>query len=281
MAKKEKALVPVKYNKNFSVVQANDLIRSKQDEQTILEARLIRLAISQVVENDSCFRTYSCSIAELANFLGINSSNVYSEIKDIASSLMRKQIFMKTGKIDKKGKPEYKIFHWIDYAEYSDGNIMFRLSESIAPYLLGLSVLFTNTELGQSVSIPTYYALRLYELLSSWHNSTLSGDYPKTNYTNVKIEADEIIFTIDWLREYFICEEKYKQTRDFISNVIDKSVNALNENSMLFMKISYRTVKEGKAIKYIVFKFVRPAGSLSDFKLYALDGEEAPFFQIP
>ena len=35
--------VAITYGKNFSVIQANDLVRSKQDNLSILEAKLIRL----------------------------------------------------------------------------------------------------------------------------------------------------------------------------------------------------------------------------------------------
>ena len=39
---------------------------------------------------------------------------------------------------------------------------------------------------------------------------------------------------------------------DFIINVIDKAVKAIQKNTL--MKVSYRKVKNGRSIEYIVFK---------------------------
>lgn len=240
----------IKYNKEYLVVQANELVRSKQDDLTLLEAKLIRLAISQVLENDTDFRTYSCNVVDLARFLGISKDNIYRDIQDLSVNIMKKSIFIKE-KNPKKGKKNYKIFHWVDYVEYKDGTITFRLSESLRPYLIGLEELFTMYSYEALIDLPTTYSIRLYELLASWQNTTIRN-VPKTNYTEVPIEKNEFIFTIGYLREYFNCLDKYPNAGDFIINVIDKAVKAIQKNTL--MKVSYRKVKKGRSIEYIVFK---------------------------
>ena len=72
------------------------------------------------------------------------------------------------------------------------------------------------------------------------------------NYTGIKIEKNELIFTIDWLREYFNCQDKYPNTGDFVRRVIERSVKAVRENTL--MNLSYRTLKEGRNITHVVFK---------------------------
>ena len=60
MAENENAnALAIKYNREYLVVQANELVRSKQDDLTLLEAKLVRLAISQVlaVVRDKSFLT--------------------------------------------------------------------------------------------------------------------------------------------------------------------------------------------------------------------------------
>ena len=79
---KENAIA-IKYNKDFYVIQANELVRSKQDDLTLLEAKLIRLAITQVLENDTDLKTYTCNVVDLANFLGIAKDNIYRDIKEL------------------------------------------------------------------------------------------------------------------------------------------------------------------------------------------------------
>ena len=114
MAENENALA-IKYNREYLVVQANELVRSKQDDLSLLEAKLVRLAISQVLENDTDFRTYSCNVVDLAKFLGISKDNIYRDIQDLSVNIMKKSIFIKEKEPSKKGKQNYKIFSFWSY----------------------------------------------------------------------------------------------------------------------------------------------------------------------
>lgn len=250
-AENKEQAVAIRYSKEYSIVQANELVRSKQDELSLLEAKLIRLAIAQVLQEDTDFKTYTCNVVDLARFLGISKDNIYRDIQDLSLNLMKKSIFIRDNNPRKGNKKNYKIFHWIDYIEYKDGTITFKLSESLKPYLLGLEELFTRYSYEALIDLPTNYSIRLYELLASWQNTTFRN-VPKTNYTDIPIEYNEFIFTIDYLREYFNCSDKYPNTGDFIINVIDKAVKAIEKNT--FMKVSYRKVKQGRSISHIVFK---------------------------
>ncbi len=252
MDEKTESTIAVKYSREYYVVQANELVRSKQDNLTLLEAKIVRLAISQVLENDTDFRTYSCNAKELAKFLGLDKDNVYHELQDISSSLMKKSIYIKERNSKRKdGKPNWKMFHWVDSIEYKDGTITFRLSESLKPYLFGLEELFTKYSYGALIKLPTTNSIRLYELMASWEMSIIRGA-KKTNYTDIPIEKNEFIFTVDYLREYFNCVDKYPNTGDFIIRIIEKSIDSINKNTL--MRITYRKVREGRFIKYLIFK---------------------------
>ena len=244
--------IAIKYNKDFYVIQANELVRSKQDDLTLLEAKLIRLAITQVLRDDTDLKTYSCNVVDLANFLGIDNHNIYRDIQELSKSLMKKSIFIKDKTQPKrKGKENYRIFHWIDYVDYTDGVITFKLSDSLKPYLIGLEQLFTLYGYDAVIGLPTNYSIRLYELIASYQNMTVRL-MPDTNYTDIPIEKNEFIFTIDWLRDYFNCNDKYPNTGDFVKRVIDGAVKAIVKNTL--MRLSYRTVKKGRSITHIVFK---------------------------
>ena len=246
--------IAIKYSRDFAVIQANELVRSKQDDLTLLEAKLIRLAIAQVVKDDTDLHTYSCNVVDLARFLGIDNHNIYRDIQDLSKNLMRKSIFIKdNAQPKKKGKPNYKIFHWIDYVEYIDGVITFKLSDSLKPYLVGLEQLFTLYGYEAVIDLPTNYSIRLYELIASYQNMSVRQIHD-TNYTNIPIEPNEFIFTVDWLRDYFNCNNKYPNTGDFIKRVIDSAVKAIMKQTI--MRLDYRVVKTGRSITHIVFKLV-------------------------
>lgn len=80
-AENKEQAVAIRYSKEYSIVQANELVRSKQDELSLLEAKLIRLAIAQVLQEDTDFKTYTCNVVDLARFLGISKDNIYRDIR--------------------------------------------------------------------------------------------------------------------------------------------------------------------------------------------------------
>ena len=251
--KENETAVAIRYNKDFTVVQANELVRSKQDELTLLESRLIRLAISQVLQDDTDLKTYSCEVGDLAKYLGISAQNIYRDIQSLSNSLMKKSIFIKdTSNPQTKGRENYKIFHWIDHVEYIDGTVTFKLSDSLKPYLLGLNELFTIYGYRAVIALPTSNSIRLYELIASYEKMTTLPHYNESNYTDIEIGKNELIFTIDWLRDYFNCQDKYPNTGDFVRRVVERSVKAVRDNTL--MNLSYRTIKEGRNITHVVFK---------------------------
>lgn len=242
--------VAMRYNADYNVVQANELIRSKQDDLTLLEAKIVRLAISQILKDDNEFNTYRCDIVEFAEFLGVSKDNIYRDAQNIGRSLLKKVIRIKTG-TDKNGKDNYKLFQWVSFFEYKDGIITIKLHDNLKPYLIGLDKLFTQYQYSQILSLPTTNAIRLYELLVSFVNMTFY-EMPEILPNGSNLEKGEFAFSIDYLRKYFNCEDKYPNAGDFIKRVIDASVNALNENTV--MPVSYRTVKRKRSITAIIFK---------------------------
>ena len=246
---KENAL-PIKYNRNYYVIQANELVRSRQDELSLLEAKLVRLAIAQVLRDDEDLKTYTCNVSRLADFLGISSQNIYRDVQELSLKLMKKSIFIRN-KDGKAGKQNYKILHWVDYVEYKDGIITFKLSEHLKPYLVGLNELFTRYSYEEILKLPTNYSIRLYELLYSYANMSFIEGYSNASFGDIKLEKDEVCFTVEFLRDYFNCQEKYPNTGDFIKRVIGAGINEINKYTVY--PCIYRTVRKHNKITHIIF----------------------------
>ena len=160
--------IAIKYNKNYPVVMANKLIRARKDRLTTFEAKLLRLAISNIVELDTDLKTYSVSVAELADFLGIDSSNIYREVPQIAKSLFSKKIYIPTGTYDRHGNENFELYNWVSYVKYENGVITLRLNDNLKPYLLGLDKLFTMYGYDTVLALPEETAIIMYELLISF-----------------------------------------------------------------------------------------------------------------
>lgn len=82
--------IAIRYSKDFNIVQANELLRSKQSDLTLMESKLIRLAVSQIMKADKDLRTYKVNVSQLAEFLEVPKTNVYRSMQDINISLMQR-----------------------------------------------------------------------------------------------------------------------------------------------------------------------------------------------
>lgn len=266
---------PIKYNKNYYVVQANELVRGRQDELTLLEAKLVRLAIAQVLKDDTDLKTYVCNVSSLAKFLGVKRQNIYREVIDrkekdsITETLARKIIKIKT----ERGS---KIIHWIESATYEDGVITYKLSEELKPYLIGLNELFTRYGYEEILKLSTNYAIRLYELLYSYANMPFREGPTDFTIGAEHLEKGEIGFPVEYLREYFNCNDKYPNASDFIKRVIAPGIADINEKTLF--PCTYRALKEGKKITSIVFKIDDWGGEAGEKALNTLRNER---YQAP
>lgn len=242
--------IEIEYNQDLSVIQANELVRSKQDDLSLLEAKLIRLAIAQVLKDDTDLKTYTISGADLARFLGVSKQYVYDELQSLSHSIIRKCIFIKTPNPKKPNEPNYDLFHWVDTIKFRNGTITFKLSEELKPYLIGLNKLFTLYPYQAILTLPSSYSIRLYELIASYQQLSLKEH---TNvYDGIEIENNEIVFGIESIREFFNCSDKYSSTNLFFKRVIEPSIEAVAKHAEMYL--SYRTITKGKKITHIVFK---------------------------
>lgn len=274
----EENSIGMRYNPNSTVSMANSIIRGQQDDFTLLEAKLIRLTVAQVAMDSTDFQTYSCRVSDLARFLEIDVDNIYREVEGLTDNLMKKviKIVDKSKQPKKNGEYNWKKFHWVDTCSYDNGIIQIKLSSELKPYLLELNQLFTLYGLDAILKLPTTNSIRLYELLASYRDlvNTYKPGYTPTNiFPHVQKEDNELIFSIDYLKEYFGCQEKYKSNNgDFIRWVIKSSVKAINNKAPdSAMKVSYRVVREGRFTKYVLFK-INEWGD-SDFRQMVMDGK--------
>lgn len=255
--------------KDKTVIQANELLRAKRDDLSLSEAKILALTISQIVKADNDLLTYSCPIDCLADFLGISKNNLYrdythdekDEVCIFGENLLKKVVYFqdKEKPFKRNGKPNYKLFQWFTLFECTNGIITVRLNQELKPFLLGLNRLFTQYGYESILYLPTYYSIRLYELLASFRNTIQPNnpDFINLNpqYPNIPIEKNELLFSIQYLRHYFNCSNKYPQTGDFMKWVIESSVKGINKNSPS-MRLSYRTIKSGRSITHVAFKIL-------------------------
>jgi plasmid replication initiation protein len=251
--KKQTKTRELAYNENHNTVMANDIVKGKQ-EMTLQEARLLRLLITQIAQEDKDLMTYTTKISELAEFLGIPKNNLYRDVRDICRSLIRRGVSVGT----RNPRQPWKEFQWLQLAEYDgNGNITLMLSNQIKPFVIGLSEYFTQYKLANILAMNSVYAIRLYELLKCNDHKRVD-DYPT--------------YTVKELRQAFECEKKYKLFADFKRYTIDVSVREINTKTDLYIsRVEY--IKDSRAVVGLkfIYGYLKPQQLPGQF---SLDGGE-------
>lgn len=216
------------------VVQANDLINGKQ-AMNLNEAKILRLAIMQIIQKDTCFKPYVVKIKELAKLLDIPDSNIYRDIETICNGISEKPIKIKKGK-------SWKVIPWVKYCEYKEGSgqIYIQLNDELEPYLINLQKYYTQYFLEYILEMKSVYAIRIFELLQK---------EMKTKY--IPKEGKMVYLSVSTIREACECENKYTQFGMFRKKVIDTAIKEIERVTLYMIMIEY--VKDGRSV--VGFKF--------------------------
>lgn len=222
--------------KNGIISIKNEAITAKQTPMTLQEARLLRLVIMQISKYDNSLMEYETTIPELADFLGITSTQtLYDDMFNICDKLTSQKIAVKT----ESSKHPWSFQPWMSEAIFNGSTIKLSLNEKVRPYVMQFNKLFTQYEMNDVLRIRSYYALRIYEIL-------------KMKFTSCKKKKNSFEFSLEQLRELTGTEEKFKQNGHFKLKVIDIAEREINEKTDLNIKIEM--IKESR--KYIGVRFI-------------------------
>lgn len=224
----------VAFNKEYYAVMSNDVVKGKQNSN-LQEARFIRLMISQITQQDTELKTFTCRVQDFAKFFGIDSSNMYREVDKLCTNLLKSQVQVGSG----NPKRPWKKINWFGSAEYDgDGNLTLRLNKDIRPHVLRLNKWYTQYQLKNIIDMKSTYGIRLYEIL-------------KCDNNKAKETRKAFTFEVKELKEMLGCEKEYKQIGQFKEKVIDKALKEICENTDLEVSVEY--IKTGRSITHVCF----------------------------
>jgi plasmid replication initiation protein len=218
--KKNHHLVVVKYNK---IIEASYTL-------SLSEQRVLLACISQIDSKSPLLSENKFHIlaSEISDLMKLDKSNAYRDMKKAVDKLYSRSI-----KID----GEDDEMRWIYRKEYvqSEGKATLYFSPEIIPYLSQLSQKFTAYKLVYVAQFKSSYSIRLYEILVQW----------------ASIGEREV--KVDWLRDIFRVENKYKTIKDFKKYIIDPAVTDINQHSNIWVEYGQR--KAGRTITHFQFRF--------------------------
>ena len=215
---------------NQLVVKHNRLIESKHAQLTAREKKLLCLVMAQIAKDDDTFKLYKIPAHEIKQVLDLDSGDFYKQLKDVASKLDKRRVFIE----DVKAK-NWQILHFVSTVRYQDGYLYIQLHQELAPFLLKLYKDYTAYELKNVLMLTSSHAITIYEWLKKW----------------VKIGKKEIsVFELQ--EKLGVHENKsYTDYGQFKRRVLEPSIKEINEKSDL--TFNYETKKERQKIISLIF----------------------------
>jgi plasmid replication initiation protein len=225
LPKKESALITASYGLN------------------VAESRLVLLAITIAKEYLNTAQTHSLlgkhieiSAQRYVDMFGVPKSSAYRLLQDTCRSLFKRQ-FSYTEAAESKDL-WHRTSHWvIDIAYMNESEtVALRLSPAIIASIDELEEQLSRYDVREVANLTNAHTIRLYELLNTL--------YRKSETPRVSIE--------DLRNKLGILEHEYKRMFDFKRQVLDYSIEQINEHTDL--KVSYTQHKTVRTISAFTFK---------------------------
>ena len=218
------------------VYKTNEFIQKARFDLTLTQQKLILFAISKINKSSENFEKITINLKEFQDICNVTHKD-YTGLKQDLTDINKKCWWIT---IAREGKEIDCLVQWFSLIEIEKDSGIIRLEfhQNLKPYLLELSDRFyTSYELQNVLSFKSAYSIRLYELFKSLSNN------------------ESWFFTVDSLKEYLNCQEKYSVFKDFRKWVLDPSLKEINNYSDLF--ITYTTEKNGRKIEKVVFSIAK------------------------
>jgi len=212
------------------VTQSNRLIEASHT-LTLNEKRLVLAAASMIDPRKPLPKDGYLTIRadEFADVFGLDVRHAYEALDDAASRLFERDIRRYS-----KGKIVERM-RWVFHVKYKAGQgcVELGFSPTVLPHLTMLNKAFTSYQLKQVGNLSSFYAVRLYELMSQF----------------LKIGQREC--TLDQLRDMLDLGTKYQDVKDMRKRVLDPAIKELNAGTDLAVTVEPR--RKGRKIVGFAF----------------------------
>lgn len=239
--------------KKLSIVHSNELVEASYS-LTVDELRLLNLALTKVDSRKPNPGQIDVYPEEFAQKFNLCSHNIWRNMKNAVSEIMRKPISFNL--LDDNGKLKRINLSWLVMSEYyvdqNDGSkISIEFSPKLEPYLFELKSKFTNLNFEFAGRLTTPFSFRLYQWLI------------KAKHLDRAKEGDSVsvVLDVDWMKDTAGIKGQYERWVDFKKFVITPAIDQINAKTDI--SVIWQPIKQGRAVKSVQFNYVVEAAAFA------------------
>lgn len=223
--------------KDYLVYKSNDIINASYS-LTVKEQRLLLACISQIKSDEelSDKNSFTLTVDEARDLFYSKKDryNAYRDLVMATEKLFDRRIIMHS----EEGKKE-RLTRWVSTVDFDHEEMTATLyfHDQIKPYISQLKDNFTKYRLKHIAELSSIYAIRVYEMIASWHSQNKSFQE----------------MTIDDFRNALDLGLKYKQFGQLRERVIKPAIEQINERTNYDLEI--QATKRGRSFHKLQFRF--------------------------
>jgi len=222
------------------VKKHNDLVRSKINISSKTASRILACLVACIRHDDTRFKeSYSVPIKDYLppDEGGGKGGRQYKLVKEACRELITATIEKEWPDPDNPdGDPIFLVMPFLTSIKYRKGNVEAKFNPEMSELLLQLRGFFTEIDLMEYLTLPSFYSQRLFEILKSW-----SG-LPEVVLSVA--ELHRLLDTPDSMRADF---------RQFRVYVLEKAHKDIREKTKL--RFEWEPIKAGRSVEAIRFLF--------------------------
>lgn len=211
---------------------------------SLTEQRLLLLAIIDTRASGAGINAsepLTVHASRYASEFGVTRQAAYSALREAASGLFERRFSYQ--EVRKKGVAEV-VSRWVSQIAYTEeeATIEMVFSPAVVPLITNLERRFTSYQLEQVRDLTSFYAIRLYELLTSWRRVGKANFDLETLRGNLGIEP-----------------ASYRRIGNFKSRVLDIALKQINEKTDLTVQCQQHKSRGRVAGFSFTFQLKNPA----------------------
>ncbi len=197
------------------------------DEQRLLYLCMVQLDPRKIIPKDNSF---TVSAKDFAEVFPIDERSVYGQLESASKSLAERWLKTPNGKYREQ-------FRWVFGVRYHDkeGKVTLGFSPWVIPFLTDLKEQFSSLKLSQVTCLKSIYSIRLLEFLTQFKST------------------GKFVIDVEEFKKRLDIQNEYQRFYNLKMRVIEPAVKELQSKSNL--NISWKTIKAGRTIKKLEFRF--------------------------